>query len=374
MKVLFVTNLPSPYRVDFFNELGKHCDLTVVYERESSAERDKKWTGVKAKNYTEVYLKLTPIGVDRAKGHALRQYISKASFDALILNDYVSPAVMETIVYCRLHRIPYIMEYDGGFNKKDSFIKGLIKRFMLCGAKLHLTTANEHIQYLKALGVKESNISKYPFTSILETDLKNGGVLSEEQKNAYRHKLGMTEKRIILSVGRFSYENGYGKGYDVLLEAAKQLGSDTGVYIVGDEPTDEFIKLKEMYKLDNVHYIGFKVKKELVDYYKAADLFVLLTRGDIWGLVINEAMMYGLPVVTTPKCIAGTELVKNNINGYLVDLDDVGLIVSRITSIINDREAINGFSLASYEGISAYTIENMAAVQYEALQKNYEKK
>lgn len=43
MKILFITNLPSPYRVDFFNELGKKIDLTVCYERESSSERDAKW-------------------------------------------------------------------------------------------------------------------------------------------------------------------------------------------------------------------------------------------------------------------------------------------------------------------------------------------
>ena len=44
-KVLFSTNVPSPYRMDFFNELGKYCDLTVCFERKTASDRDGKWKG-----------------------------------------------------------------------------------------------------------------------------------------------------------------------------------------------------------------------------------------------------------------------------------------------------------------------------------------
>ena len=75
--------------------------------------------------------------------------------------------------------------------------------------------------------------------------------------------------------------------------------------IVGDEPTQEFIEMKNNMKLDNIVFVGFKTKKELKDYYIAADVFCLQTRGDVWGLVVNEAMAYGLPIITTDKCVAG---------------------------------------------------------------------
>ena len=39
MKVLFMANIPSPYRVDFFNELGKYCDLTVTFEGRTATDR-----------------------------------------------------------------------------------------------------------------------------------------------------------------------------------------------------------------------------------------------------------------------------------------------------------------------------------------------
>ena len=66
--------------------------------------------------------------------------------------------------------------------------------------------------------------------------------------------------------------------------------------IVGDEPTQEFVEMKNNMKLDNVVFVGFKTKEELKDYYIAADVFCLQTRGDVWGLVVNEAMHTDCPL------------------------------------------------------------------------------
>ena len=54
LKVLFITNIPSPYRVDFFNELGKMCDLTVLFERKDALDRDTKWLSYR-KMYSKQY-------------------------------------------------------------------------------------------------------------------------------------------------------------------------------------------------------------------------------------------------------------------------------------------------------------------------------
>lgn len=56
---------------------------------------------------------------------------------------------------------------------------------------------------------------------------------------------------------------------------------------------------------------SFKDKEEIRYFYLASDLFVLSIREDICGFVINEALAYGLPVITTNKCMVGLEILEN---------------------------------------------------------------
>ena len=123
----------------------------------------------------------------------------------------------------------------------------------------------------------------------------------------------------VLTVGQFIHR----KGFDILLKAHQYNDDDVALIIIGGSPTEEYLKIIKDYNLKNVYFIEFQKKSVLAQYFKAADLFVLPTREDIWGLVINEAMGYGLPVITTENCVAGIELIEDGINGYIVPNEDV---------------------------------------------------
>lgn len=359
MRVLFCVNIPSPYRNDFFNELGKMCDLTVCYERRRALDRDQNWMASKASSYKEVFLDLKPIGIDRSGGSALRKYIAKNQFDKLIITNYISPSCIEAIVFCKLNRIPYWIEYDGGFNKKESFIKKIAKTILLKEAYGHMTTSQEHIEYLISLGINREKIHKYPFTSVHRADIANT-VPTYKEKNILRKKLGVAEKRMIVSVGRFNYKNGEGKGFDLLFSMAEGLNPDIGIYIIGEEPTERYVKWKSDSLLDSIHFIPFKAKSDLFDYYRAADLMILLTRGDVWGLVVNESMACGLPVITTNKCIAGLEMIKNGINGYIVPVDTYKEAKELALDLFRDDNKRLQLSQNCLNTIVDYTIEEMA--------------
>lgn len=349
MKVLFFTNIPAPYRVDFFNALGKECDLTVLLERSDADNRDHSWLCTDGNiNFRSVFMKGRKVGKDTAFCPEAIKYWKDKSYDVRIIGDYATPTGIFSILYMKMKHIPYMVECDGGAVKEnEKKIMRMIKTFLLKSAKSAFSPGHLTDEYLMRYGVKKENICFYPFTSICEKDLLDAKELCQKDKDYFRKKLHITEKKVILSVGRFSYENGYGKGYDILLKVSERLDDDTGVYIVGDEPTEEFVKLKEEKKLEHVHYIGFKEKKDLAEYYAAADVFVLLTRGDVWGLVINEAMTFGLPVITTYQCIAGTELVKDGVNGYLTQPEDVEYIEEKIKNIIDNPETKASFGRES---------------------------
>ena len=124
---------------------------------------------------------------------------------------------------------------------------------------------------------------------------------------------------------------------------------------MGGQPTDEFVKLTNESGLLNVHYIDFKKKEELQEYYKASDVFVLMTVSDVWGLVINEAMACGLPIITTDKCVAGVELVANDVNGFIIPVGAHDELVTKVNYVFeNDRQLDMG--RASLAKIQDYTI------------------
>lgn len=358
LKVLWLTNIPSPYRVDFFNEFGKYCDLTVIFEKKASAERNKSWENYEVINFRPVFLNGFGVGVAEAFCPGVIKYLNRKKYDKFFVTNYSDITGIFAITILKVKNISYFIEGDGGFAKSGIGLKERIKKFLISGAEGCLSTGKEHDHYYQSYGATKDKIYHYPFTSINNRDLLFAHKLSDKTK--WKKKLQMTEKKVILSVGRFSYNAGYGKGYDILLKVSKLLGVDYGIYIVGDEPTNEFIELRNKNNLNQIHYIGFKCKEDLAEYYAAADCFVLLTRGEAWGLVINEAMAFGLPIITTKHCIAGTELVENNKNGYLVELDDVKNIAEKIRYVTASEERIKSFREASLDIIQNYTIEEMA--------------
>lgn len=366
MKVLFITNVPSPYRVDFFNELGKLCDLTVVFEKRTSDERNISWKNYIFDSFKGVFLKGKSVAADRAVSLGIIKYVIDKQYDRIICGDMSSPTGIIAIYTMKLFHIPYYLEADGGTAKSGKGLKEWIKKTIISGAYGYFSTSKSCDRYFITYGAKSERIYRYPFTSLKNNDILQIPVAAEKKK-ALRTELGLTEDKIIISVGRFSYMNGYGKGYDTLLKVCEKLTNDYGVYIIGDEPTEEFVRWKEREKLDHLHFLPFKPKKELFKYYQAADLSVLLTRGEAWGLVINESMANGCPVLTTDACVAGLELIEDQINGYIVPVGNETLTYERIVEYFSN-EHYQKFSERSLQNIIGYTIEKMAHVHLEVFQ------
>lgn len=368
MKILWLTNIPSPYRVDFFNELGKYCELTVLFERSESSERDNSWSKYKFISFNGVILNGFNIGVDTAISFKILKFLKRDRYDHIVISNPLTPTGIISIEYLRMKKIPYSIVSDGGSPKSGKGIKEKFKRHIFKGANIYFSTANIHDQYYLMYGAQSEKIVRYPFTSLKSTDILPSP-LRQPEKEKVRKTLGMIEEKIVISVGRFIYS----KGYDILLNASNLLGKNIGVYIIGGTPTEEYLQLKSKLGLSNVHFEGFKTKKVLSKYLSAADLFVLPTRGDVWGLVINESMAHGLPVITTEQCVAGTELVKDSINGFIIPINDEEILANRIKLVLENDFILKKMSGKSLEKIREYTIENMAYITIEIFKEKLDK-
>ena len=355
MKVLFTTNIPSPYRIDFFNELSRYCDLTVLCERNYANDRNDEWLKSKEIKFNMKYLKGIKVGNETAFCPEIVKYLKKAKYDIIIVGGYSTPTGMLAIQYLKLHKMNFILNCDGGIIKNDSKMKYKIKKYFISSAKGWLSTGKETTKYLEYYGANKKFIYNYPFSSIKEEDILDVFEI-EKEKKFFKQELEIGEERSIVTVGQFIHR----KGFDVLIKASQYIPKEIGIYIIGGEATEEYIELKEKMQAKNVHFIDFKQKEELAKYYKASDLFVLPTREDIWGLVINEAMAHGLPVITTDKCVAGLELIEDGKNGDIVPVDQERELAEKIVNILNNKFDMTIMSKNNITKIRQYTIEEMA--------------
>lgn len=353
MRILYLTNYPSPYRVDFHRLLGKSASITVLYAQnpEEQDERNKEWFDAKYENFTPVFLK-KKIGIGKHEiCFDVLKHLKK-DYDLIVMGGYSMPTQMLAIEYMKAKGIPFCMEIDGGLIRPDNPVKGWIKRRYLSSAAAWLSSGKAANRYLTHYGADEKRIYEYPFTSMWKRDLSEHGK-SPAEKNELRRKLQMHEKKIVLTVGSFIHR----KGFDILMRAAVQFGVDIGVYIVGGEPTEEYLRMQNELQLTNVHFVGFKKKDALAEYFDAADVFVMPTRSDVWGLVVSEAMAHGLPVVSSDQCVAGLELIRDGENGYIVPVEDEKALAEATLRVLNGDSLAMGRK--ALERVQDYTIENM---------------
>jgi len=92
---------------------------------------------------------------------------------------------------------------------------------------------------------------------------------------------------------------------------------------------------------------GFKQYHELPEYYARAGAFVHASTTEQWGLVVNEAMASGLPVIVSNRCGCAADLVQEGVNGFTFDPTNVAQLADLMLTISNFTFPISNFSAAS---------------------------
>src|SRR5207244_3931253 len=86
----------------------------------------------------------------------------------------------------------------------------------------------------------------------------------------------------------------------------------------------------------NVHFVGFQNQSDLPKYYSIADVFVLPSENEPWGLIINEVMCGGVPVITTTDVGAAADLVVNDKTGYVYPTGDIEMLTKHLSDLLRD--------------------------------------
>ena len=135
--------------------------------------------------------------------------------------------------------------------------------------------------------------------------------------------------------------------------------SDVHLLYVGDgELRPNLEKYTKEHNLKNIYFLGFKNQTELPEYYTIADIFVLPSGvGETWGLVVNEAMCFGLPIIVSDVVGCGPDLVKHGENGYIYPVGNIEKLTDYLEDLIKNPEKRKSFGKKSFEIIQEYTYE-----------------
>ncbi len=375
--IKYISNVPVPYENMMLNELEKKCSVKVIFEAETYVNHNKDYYDKNLKNFKYIYLKNGHMNIWKPSFKVVK-YINKNQ-DLLIIGGYSEATLILAILYAKLFRIPYCLRIDGALRHEESFFKHQVKKILINGADTYLSSGETGDEFLCSYGVTRSRIYRYYFSSLSAADILEKPV-SAADKKMLKKKLGLEDKPTIISIGRYVYIDKNGnespidaklegeknpslklvKGFDVLIKAFSKLSDKYQLIIIGGEPNAGINALVKRLGLKNIKFINFLPKDKVFEYYQASDLFCLQTRGDSWGLVINEAMANGLPVITTKKCVAGINLIEDNENGFLIDPEDYNDLALKMDTILSDENVKKRMSQNNLEKIKPYTIEDIA--------------
>jgi glycosyltransferase involved in cell wall biosynthesis len=141
------------------------------------------------------------------------------------------------------------------------------------------------------------------------------------------------------------------KGVDLLLQAFDcllQKGLDARLLLVGREAElPQMLETLPKKTQEKIEYAGFQAPEDLPHFFHQADLFVLPSRYDGWGVVVNQAVGAGLPVICSDAVGAARDLVEPNHNGLIFSAGDVKALTDSLAYYLQNPEVIPMASSAS---------------------------
>ncbi|HWZ78856.1 MAG TPA: glycosyltransferase [Candidatus Sulfotelmatobacter sp.] len=225
---------------------------------------------------------------------------------------------------------------------------------------------SEARRYLQSLGVSGEAIFDAP--NAIDSSFRPDGLLPQK-RSTMREQLGISGL-CYLYVGRLVAA----KGIVQLLDAWKIFSKDQDVQaslvLVGDGAQKEmFTQRVTERNVRGVRFVSFVQPHELPSIYHAADVLVLPTLQDVWGLVVNEAMTFGLPVICSKYAGCAADLVIEGRNGWLVDPKNQEDLVRTLRKAWDARDKKEAIAKTGQALIGCLSIQNMAegfrrAVEY----------
>lgn len=282
-----------------------------------------------------------------------RRYLRQKAPDVVITTGYNSKYIWATAICCRELGIPCLLylvscEKDRHRNWVKEWVKSWFCRRYYDGA---LVTGIQAQNYAAKLRIPENYIWRVGNVVDNAHFAENGNPT---------HQLDEISGRYFLAVSRLSKEKNLArliKAYSLY----RQKGGSWSLVIAGTGPEEEtFREMVPAHDKEHVYWLGWVGYEGLPELYKNAGCFILASLVEPWGLVVNEAMAAGLPVLVSRHCGCQPELCWRGVNGYDFDPHDVNALTSLMLRMSSGTVDLVKMGEISQEIISLYSLDNWA--------------
>ncbi len=308
---------------------------------------------------------------------AVRKELDKIKPSAVIVAGYAEPVMRAAAKWANERKIPIILLFVSTYQDNPrKFWKELLKRKLINNYSAIAVTSQRARQY--ALKLKAPNEKLFLIGNVVDNNYfqKKAQKIRSENPSRLRKKYKLPEN-YFLCVSRLSPE----KNIQSLLHAFKSYKQNLGrwsLVIVGSGPQkQELHTMRKDFAIDSVHFIDWQSYEKLPLYYTLAKCFVLPSLSEPWGLVVNEAMACGLPVLVSDKCGCLPELCKDGLNGFSFDPNDSTDLTHKMHVIAENPEELHLKNQMSQKTIESFTpktwAENLYSCTNSTLMQNYKK-
>jgi len=281
---------------------------------------------------------------------AFSSTLEQTNPDVVAVNGWNNFGSLAAANCCAARQTPMVvMSESARGDEARTWWKEMIKRRIVDFYSVALVGGQRHVEYLVELGMPVERIfTGYDVVDSEYFRQKAGEVRS--QKSGVRYKYGLPENYFLASARFIEKKNltRLVRAYAEYRDRLKGTGvTDPGynrdipwdLVLLGDGPLLETLKaqLSTLNLHSHVHLPGFKQYDKLPVYYALANAFVHASTTEQWGLVVNEAIASGLPVIVSERCGCAPELVQGN--GFTFDPMDeheLASLLFRIATLSDD--------------------------------------
>lgn len=358
IKLGYLLSHPIQYQTPLIKKLNKvsEFDLSVFYFSDYSL---KKYFDKGMNKFIKWDLDLTGRYkynvIDRSNQNFIKFFFSfyklikNKKFDYFLIHGYQNSKYLISILILKLLNIKILMRNESNnFNYEKNFIKRLFTRFFYFFLNFFiykfLYIGSKNKEFYTENNIKSHKLIFCPYT--VDNDF-----FYSHSKKKYKKK-----EIIILYVAKLISK----KNPELLIKAyiklLKKNNNKIKLFMVGDGHLKKFLKKKYSNYKNHIFFLGFKNQKKLGKYYKKADIFVLPSSKEPWGLVVNEAMCFELPVITSNKVCASYDLVRNGYNGYSFKSNSVKDLHKCLIKIVFNKKKIKKMGTNSKKIIKNWNI------------------